>query len=170
MSIDVEIDKATRANPEDALRLALEWVAQESSNAKAWSKLAHVYEIRHEFKDAISAARKALALKPAHPPYLFKLGCSQFREGSVAEAAVSFELCVKASLDLGDPYYVDSAKVAQARCLLLSGHFQRAVAAVEAASPSAATWLDGRVTVDDILAAAAAAAAATKKRSPGAGH
>jgi len=49
-----------------------------------------------------------------------------------------------------DGFYLDAARIAQARCLLLDGRADMAANIIALASPGSATWLDGRFAKEDV--------------------
>ncbi|NGZ84200.1 hypothetical protein [Duganella aceris] len=84
----------------------------------------------------------------------------EYRLGNYADAANAFGCCVARSEIIQDGYYLDAARIAQARCLWLDGQGQLAARVVAAAATSAATWLDKRYTRDDVIMAIGGSAAA----------
>jgi len=146
-----EIDKLARLDKKSALNLALDWSTSDPENSKAWSKLAYVYEINHHFDKAVDAANTALKLKPNYPPYLFKRGSVQFRAGNTNDAVVSFKQCVKSSMQLGDGYYLDSAKVAQAYCMYKIGKYADAAKVIKPLKHDAGVWLGERLTAEKVM-------------------
>lgn len=125
-----------------ALKAAYAWTLTDVSNAKAWSKLSYVHSYHRDYLAAAVAAHMAVALEPENPSYLFKLGTAQFKTDHLEEAAVHFGLCAQISLDIEDDFYLDAARIAQARCLLTLGRVNAAAHAIEQAAPGSATVLD----------------------------
>lgn len=146
-----EIDKLARVDKKSALILALEWSKVDPENSKAWSKLAYIYEINRHYDKAVGAASVALKLKPNYPPYLFKRGSVQFRVGDLEDAIMSFKQCIKSSVQLGDGYYLDSAKVAQAYCMYQIGEYADAAKVIKQIRPDAGVWLGERLTAKKIM-------------------
>lgn len=146
-----EIDRLARLDKKSALNLALDWSRVDPENSKAWSKLAYVYEINHHFDKAVDAAGIALKLKPNYPPYLFKRGSIQFRVGDMEDAIVSFKKCIKSSIQLGDDYYLESAKVAQAYCMYQVGEYADAAKVINQLKPEAGVWLGERLTAKKVM-------------------
>lgn len=142
-----QIDKASRVHDlERALALALEWTREDGRSSKAWSKLAYVHELERDFGSAAYSIRRALDLTPGNPAYLFKAGVIDYRSASYGAAAEHFRQCVAASADLEDGYYLDAAKIAQARCLVAVGRGDLAAHLIDDLPDEAAAWLDGRMT------------------------
>lgn len=157
MNYPVEIDRAIgNERQESALALAEEWVAAAPDDAGAWSKLAHVHEMNEDFVKASSAVAAALKISPQYPPYLFKQGYIEYRLGNYADAANAFGLCVLRSELTLDGYYLDAARIALAKCLILDGRADLAVDAIGSAAEGSATWLDRRFSKEDVLKSIAA--------------
>jgi tetratricopeptide (TPR) repeat protein len=117
MNYAIEIDQAIDGEElAIASTLAEQWTAAAPEDAAAWSKLAHVHEMTEDFAKASNAASVALKVSPGYPPYLFKKGYAEYRLGNYADAATSFALCVASSEIAHDGYYLDAARIAQARC------------------------------------------------------
>ena len=133
--IDAEI--GSQRLPE-ALALAKAWTLNEPDDALAWSKLAVVCQLTDSLNEAIQAISRSIALRPDHPPYLFELGCVEYRTNNLDAAAKAFERCAQASLAMDDDYYLDAARVAQAQCLLLAGRAQEAAKVIACAAQDAA--------------------------------
>lgn len=148
IEIDREIDSEQLAS---ALTLAERWVAAAPEDAGAWSKLAHVHEMHDDFSRASSAVSMALKISPDYPPYLFKQGYVDYRLGNYAAAADSFGTCVARSEIIHDGYYLDAARIAQARCLVLDGRDDLALNVIASAAASSATWLDKRFSKEDVM-------------------
>lgn len=146
-----EIDKLARLDKTAALNLAVEWSRVDPENSKAWSKLAYVYEITHHFDKAVDAASIALKLKPNYPPYLFKRGSIQFRIGDIEDAITSFNQCVKTSVQLDDPYYLDPARVAQAYCMYQIGEYANAARIIHQTRSDTGVWLGERLTAKRVM-------------------
>lgn len=154
MNYAAEIDRAIEGEQlASALTLAEQWLVDAPEEADAWSKLGHVHEMREDFMEARSAVSVALKISPDYPPYLFKHGYIEYRLGNYADAANFFGRCVARSEIIQDGYYLDAARIAQARCLWLDGRGQLAVSVVAVAATTAATWLEQRFTKDDVIRA-----------------
>lgn len=152
MNYATEIDRAIDDEQlATALGLAEQWIAAAPEDAAAWSKLAHVHEMTEDFEKASSAASAALKISPGYPPYLFKKGYAEYRLGKYEDAANSFALCVERSEITHDGYYLDAARIAQARCLVLDGRADLAVNAIASAASNAATWLDRRFSKEEVM-------------------
>lgn len=152
MNYSLEIDQAIDADQlASALALAERWGAAAPEDAGAWSKLAHVHEMNDDFAKASVAVSMALKILPDYPPYLFKQGYVDYRLGNYAAAADSFSNCVAQSEITYDSYYLDAARIAQARCLVLDGRQGIALNVIASAAPSSATWLDKRFSKEDVL-------------------
>ncbi|MBJ9964512.1 tetratricopeptide repeat protein [Burkholderia seminalis] len=146
-----QIDKASRAkNLEEARALALQWTHEDGGSPKAWSKLAYVYELKRDFGSAAASIRKALKLAPRNPSYLFKAGVFEYRRATFESASDEFGRCVRVSIELNDGYYLDAAKIAQARCLIALGRSGQVADLLVDVSDDAATWLDGRITAQAV--------------------
>lgn len=153
-----EIDRAVNGEKLAlALSLAEQWVATAPEDAGAWSKLAHAYEMGGDFARASSAVSAALKISPDYPPYLFKKGYAEYRLRNYADAANAFALCVARSEATHDHYYLNAARIAQARCLSLDGRALLAIDAIALAAASSATWLDKRYTKEEVLKSIASA-------------
>lgn len=152
MSYAIDIDRAVDGEDQaTALSLAEQWVAAAPGNAAAWSKLAHVHGIGDDFQQANVAASEALRISPDYQPYLFEKGYIEYRMGNQAEAAHAFAACVKQAELTNDSFYLDAARIAQARCLALDGRARLAANVIAAAAPDSATWLDGRFSKEEVL-------------------
>jgi len=152
VNYSAEIDRAIDdKRQESALALAEAWVAAAQDDAGAWSKLAHVHEMNEDFVKAGGAVAAALKISPQYPPYLFKRGYIEYRLGNYADAASAFELCVLSSELTLDGYYLDAARIARARCLVLDGRADLAVDAIGSVAEGAATWLERRFSKEDVL-------------------
>lgn len=146
-----QIDQASRAQDlERALTLALQWTREDDRSSKAWSKLAYVHELGRDFGAAAHSIRRALDLAPDNPAYLFKAGVIDYRGASYHAAAAHFRQCVASSLELEDGYYLDAAKIAQARCLVALGRADLVAEIIDDLPDEAATWLDGRMTAQAV--------------------
>lgn len=154
MNYSVEIDRAIDDERQAAaLALAEQWVAAAPDVADSWSKLAHVHEMNEDFAEASRAVAAALKISPRYPPYLFEQGYIEYRLGNYADAANAFAKCVVRSELMLDGYYLDAARIAQARCLLLDRRADLALIAIDAAAEGSATWLDQRFSKEDVLKA-----------------
>lgn len=152
MSYANEIDRAIDGEQLAlALSLAEQWVAAAPEDAGACSKLAHVYEMSEDFAKASMAVSAALKISPDYPPYLFKKGHAEYRLGNYEDAANAFVLCVARSEVTQDHYYLDAARIAQARCLVLNGRAGLAVDVIASAAAGSATWLDKRFSKEEVL-------------------
>ncbi|SDF37938.1 MULTISPECIES: hypothetical protein [unclassified Duganella] len=152
MNYAIDIDRAVDGEDQaTALSLAKQWVAAAPEDAAAWCKLAHVHGIGEDFQKADIAASEALRISPDSQPYLFEKGYIAYRMGNQAEAARAFAACAEQAGLADDSFYLDAARIAQARCLVLDGRSQLAAAVIAAAAPDAATWLDGRFSKEDVL-------------------
>jgi len=98
-----------------------------------------------------SAASRALKVSPDYPPYLFKKGYAESHLGQYADAANSFALCVVSSEIMHDGYYLDAARIAQARCLVLDSRVELAVQVIASAASNSATWLDRRFSEEEVM-------------------
>lgn len=146
-----QIDKAGRVQDlERALALALQWTREDKRSSKAWSKLAYVHELGRDFDSAADSIGRALDLAPDNPAYLFKAGVIAYRSASYGAAADHFRQCVRLSLELADGYYLDAARIAQARCLVALGRADKVAELIDALPDEAATWLDGRITAQAV--------------------
>ncbi|WP_445233250.1 hypothetical protein [Duganella rhizosphaerae] len=148
LEIDRAIDDERLAS---ALTLAEQWVVVAPEDADAWSKLAHVHEMNEDFANASGAVAVALKISPEYPPYLFKQGYVEYRLGNFAAAANVFGLCVERSETIHDGYYLDAARIAQAKCLVLDGRASLAVDVIASAATGSATWLDKRLSKEDVV-------------------
>lgn len=152
MNYALEIDRAVDSEQlASALTLAEQWVVDAPDDDRAWSKLAHVYEMNEDFANASRAVSVALRISPEYPPYLFRKGYVEYRLANYKEAADSFERCVARSETMQDSYYLDAARIAQARCLVLDGSAHLAADAIASAATSSATWLEKRFSKEDVL-------------------
>ncbi|MFS2004082.1 tetratricopeptide repeat protein [Duganella sp. CT11-25] len=152
MKYAVEIDRAIDSEQlASALTLAEQWIVAAPEDASAWSKLAHVHEMSEDFAKASSAVSVALKISPEYPPYLFKKGYVEYRLGNYTDAARSFGRCVARSEITRDGYYLDAARIAQARCLVLDGRASLAVTVIASAAANSATWLDKRFSKEDVM-------------------
>lgn len=111
----------------------------------------HIHGIGEDFPKADIAATKALRISPDSQPYLFEKGYIAYRMGNQAEAARAFAACVEQAGMTDDSFYLDAARIGQARCLVLDGRSRLAADVIAAAAPDAATWLDGRFSKEDVL-------------------
>ena len=146
------IDRAVDGDDQaTALSLAEQWVAAAPEDAAAWSKLAQVHGIGEDFPKANTAASEALRISPHSQPYLFEKGYIACRMGNHAEAAHVFAACAVEAELTNDSFYLDAARIAQARCLALDGRARLAADVIAAAAPDAATWLDGQFSKEDVL-------------------
>jgi len=82
---------------------------------------------------------------------LFKKGYAEYRLGQYADAANSFALCVVSSEIMHDGYYLDAARIAQARCLVLDSRAELAVRVIASAASNSATWLDRRFSKEEVM-------------------
>lgn len=152
MNYAIDIDRAVDGDDQaTALSLAEQWVAAAPGNAAAWSKLAHVHGVGEDFPKANIAASEALRISPDSQPYLFEKGYIAYRMGNQTEAARAFAACVEQAGMTDDSFYLDAARIAQARCLVLDGRSRLAADVIAAAAPEAATWLDGLFSKEDVL-------------------
>lgn len=152
MNYAIDIDRAVDGDDQaTALSLAEQWVAAAPEDAAAWSKLAHVHGIGADFPKANIAASEALRISPDYQPYLFEKSYIAYRMGNQTEAARAFAACVEQAGMTDDSFYLDAARIAQARCLVLAGRSRLAADVIAAAAPDAATWLDGRFSKGDVL-------------------
>lgn len=152
MNYAIEIDRAIDDEQlTTALALAEQWIAAAPEDAAAWSKLAHVHEMTEDFAKASNAASAALKISPDYPPYLFEKGYFEYRLGKFLDAASSFGLCVERSEAIHDGYYLDAARIAQARCFVLDGRADLAVSVISPAAEDSATWLDKRFSKADVM-------------------
>lgn len=152
MNYAIDIDRAVDGDDQaTALSLAEQWVAAAPEDAAAWSKLAHIHGIGEDFPRANTAASQALRISPDSQPYLFEKGYIAYRMGNQTEAARAFAACVEQAGMTDDSFYLDAARIAQARCLVLDGRARLAADVIAAAAPEAATWLDGRFSKEDVL-------------------
>jgi Flp pilus assembly protein TadD len=152
MNYAVEIDRKIESEQlAAALTLAERWITAAPEDAAAWSKLAHVHEMNDDFSEASNAVSEALTISPGYPPYLFKLGYVEYRLGNYEAAANSFGACVARSEVTHDGYYLDAARIAQARCLVLDGYGALAVIILAPTAASSATWLDQRFSKEDVM-------------------
>jgi tetratricopeptide (TPR) repeat protein len=152
MNYTTEIDRAIDDEQlSTALALAERWIAAAPEDAAAWSKLAHVHEMTEDFSNASSAMSVALKISPDYPPYLFKKGYFEYRLGHFSAAAISFLLCVERSEAIHDGYYLDAARIAQARCFVLDGRADLAASVISPAAEDSATWLDKRFSKADVM-------------------
>lgn len=151
MNYATEIDRAIDSDElARALTLAEQWIAEAHDEDAAWSKLAHVHVMREDYGRASGAVREALRIAPDYLPYLFEQGYIEYRLANYAQAASAFGLCVERSEVTQDGFYLDAARIAQARCLLLNGRADMAAKIITLASAGSATWLDGRFTKEDV--------------------
>lgn len=152
MNYAVEIDRAIDSEQlEAALVLAEQWIVTAPEEAGAWSKLAHVHEMSEDFAKAGGAVSVALKISPEYPPCLFKKGYVEYRLGNYTDAAHCFGLCATESEISHDGYYLDAARIAQARCLVLDGRASLAADVIAAAATESATWLEKRFSRDDVM-------------------
>lgn len=152
MNYASEIDRAIDSERlASALTLAEQWVVAAPEHAGAWSKLAHVHEMNDDFAKASDAVSMAIKFSPDYLPYLFKQGYVQYRLGNYADAANAFGLCLAQSEITRDGYYLDAARLAQARCLVLDGSAHLAADVIATTAASSATWLDKRYTKEDVV-------------------
>jgi tetratricopeptide (TPR) repeat protein len=151
MNYATEIDRAIDSDElARALTVAEQWIAETPADDAGWSKLAHVHVMGDDFGLASSAVREALRIAPDYPPYLFEQGYIEYRLANYAPAASAFGLCAERSELMQDGFYLDAARIAQARCLLLDGRADMAANIIALASPGSATWLDGRFAKEDV--------------------
>ncbi|WP_343732297.1 hypothetical protein [Duganella sp.] len=152
MNHELEISRAVdREDLAHALALAEQWVAEAPEADAAWGKLAHVHEMRDDLVKASHAVAEALRILPDHPPYLFEQGYIAYRLGHYAQAEGAFGLCIEKSETAHDGFYLDAARIARARCLVLDGRPSLAADVIADAAADSATWLDGRFTKADVL-------------------
>ncbi|MHA4867216.1 tetratricopeptide repeat protein [Duganella sp. PWIR1] len=152
MNYAIDIDRAVEDEDQaTALRLAEQWVTDAPEDAAAWGKLAHVHEMDGNLPQANIAATEALRISPDYQPYLFEKGYIEYRLANYAEAAQAFAACGEQAELTNDSFYLDAARIAQARCLALGGQTRLAADVIAAAAPGAATWLDGRFSKEDVL-------------------
>ncbi|WP_373988377.1 hypothetical protein [Duganella sp. BuS-21] len=152
MNYAIDIDRAVEDEDQaTALQLAEQWVADAPEDAAAWGKLAHVHEMGGDLLRANIAATEALRISPDDQPYLFEKGYIEYRLANYAEAAHAFSACVEQAEMTDDSFYLDAARIAQARCLALRGQIRLAADVIAAAVPGSATWLDGRFSREDVV-------------------
>ena len=152
MNYAIEIDRVIDDEQlATAFALAEQLITAAPDNAEAWSKLAHVHEMNEDFAKASNAASAALKISPDHPAFLFKKGYLKYRLGSYVDAANLFGLCVERSEAIHDAYYLDAARIAQARCLVLDGCAELAANVIALAEANSATWLDKRFSKQEVL-------------------
>ena len=108
-------------------------------------------QVSEDFAKANSAVSVGLRISPEYPPYLFKKGYVEYRLGIYKDAANSFALCAARSEITHDDFYLDAARIAQARCLVLDGSAHLAADVIARADTSSATWLDRRFSKDDVM-------------------
>ncbi|NVM77705.1 tetratricopeptide (TPR) repeat protein [Duganella sp. SG902] len=158
MNYALEIDRAIEnEDPALALALAERWVAEAPETHAAWGNLAHVHEMRDDFAKASQAVSEALRITPDYPPYLFEQGYIAYRLGNYTQAERAFGLCVEQSEMTHDNFYLDAARIARARCLVLDGRASLAAKVIADAAGDAAAWLDGRFSKEDVLTSIRAA-------------
>ena len=152
-NIKEEISKLTRAKKfDEAKELANSWIEKESTNSMAWSTLAHVHIIAKELDDAKAAISKSIELSPKEPAPQFTLGHIEFAKNDIEAANEAFKKCIEISEALNWGYYLDSAKLSQAQCLVLKGEKEEAKSIASKIDSSTGIWLGGYITPAKILA------------------
>ncbi|WP_130300789.1 MULTISPECIES: hypothetical protein [unclassified Duganella] len=152
MNYALEIDRAIDGDDLVGARdLAGQWVADAPGEAEAWSKLAHVHEMSEDFVQASNAVAQALNISPDYLPYLFEQGYIAYRLQNYAHAESAFGRCVERSEMARDNFYLDAARIARARCLVLDGRASLAAIVIADAAADSAAWLDGRFSKEDVM-------------------
>lgn len=136
----------------EAKDLANSWTQSESTNSLAWSTLAHVYISSKELDEAKSAISKSIALSPNEPAPQFTLGHIEFAKNDIDAANEAFKKCIEISEGLNWGYYLDSAKLSQAQCLVLKGEKEQAKSIASQIDSTTGIWLGGYITPAKILA------------------
>lgn len=151
-NIKEEISKLTKAKKfDEAKELANSWIKEESTNSMAWSTLAHVNIMAKTLDEAKLAINKSIELSPNEPAPQFTLGHIEFAKHDIDAANQAFKKCVEISQSLHWDYYLDSAKLSQAQCLVLKGEKDEAKTLVSQIDSSTGVWLGGYITPAKIL-------------------